>query len=231
MPPFPAVARPASLAAPVMALLLASGVFAQGTTPVTPDDYGPMFRRHQLVGGVGHGPTFEKDIFNAGHVGHGYAAKTDPATRIAYHYNLDAHWSVGVVMHGYTHEFPGKSSSSGDLTSADFELETSNRGVIVQHYFARGKWQPYAYGMLTHARGSVKASVTGNSDKLGYEGLSFGGGAGVLGILSRYIGISVDAGLSLGKAEWDETPFSVSDGDSFSPSYGAVTINLVLLVP
>lgn len=233
MLPFLAVPR---LALSRCALLFSLGIHGAFAAPPAPGSArtgapAPSFHRHQFTGGVGQGATFEKDVFNSGHVGHGYPAKTDPALRLAYHYNLDSRWSLGLIMHGYVHEFNGSSNASGDLSAVDFDLKTYNRGVIVQRYFSRGQWQPYVYGMLTLASGSVKAKLAGESDKLAYEGYSFGGGAGVLAVISKYIGLSLDAGLSLGKAEWDEPPFVISDGDSFSPSYGAVTANVLLLIP
>lgn len=207
----------------------------QNVTPAEPAHSAPKspyFRHHHFVAGTGTGATFEKDIFNAGQDGMGYAARPDPAMRLAYHYNMNEKWSVGLIMHGYSYEFSEEMTTTEGTAQVDFALETSNRGLIVQRYFSRGPVQPYAYGMLALASGDVTATTEGgNQADLDYEGYSFGAGAGILAIFYKYLGVSVDGYVSLGEAEWDETPFSNSRDDTFSPSYWAVTANLVFLIP
>jgi hypothetical protein len=192
----------------------------------------PYFRQHQVTLGAGSGGTFEKDIFNTKSSGFAEEARTDPAIRLGYNFNLNERWAVGLVMHGYRHEFSEVVTTGNGPQTAEFTLNTYNRGLIVQHYFSRGRLQPYAYATVGLASGSAKLEMEGEEDsELEYDGFSFGGGGGALLVLAKYFGISVDGVMSLGGAEWEEQPFLNSSGKSFSPSYWAFTFNLVALIP
>lgn len=192
----------------------------------------PYFRTHQIVVGGGDGGTFEKDIFNTRASGTSDAAQTDPAMRIGYNFNLNDRWAIGVLMHGYAHEFSEYVTTSDGEVKVDFKLNTYNRGITVQHYFSRGRVQPYVYGIAGLATGTITAKADGQDESdLDYDGFSFGGGGGALLVVAKYFGISVDGVVSLGSAEWEEQPFTNSSGKDFTPSYWALTFNLVALIP
>lgn len=216
-------------------LLLTGTTFSQESTlplKTVKPSVSPHFREHMLAIGVGEGRTFEKDIFNTRGAGVSDPAKTNPALRVAYHYNLNESWSLGLIVHGYTHEFKNIITVNSEFREANFRLNTYNQGFVTQYYFSRGKFQPYIQATASIASGAVTVSVDSLEDgELEFEGFSAGGGAGALLVLSKYVGISVDGLLSFGSAEWEQKPFSNSADKSFSPSYWAVTVNLVALVP
>jgi hypothetical protein len=203
-----------------------------GASGQTSDPESPHFRRHQFVLGGGNGMTFERDVFNTRSNGIANAAKVDPALRLAYHYNFNDNWSAGVIIHGYQDEFENTVTGSGNTTVAKFKLNTSNQGIVVQRYLNRGNIQPYVYAAGTFANGTVTASTESNPDaELEYEGFTIGLGAGVLVVVAKYLGLSLDGIFSGGTAEWDQRPFTNSENKEFTPSYNAITLNLVLLIP
>jgi hypothetical protein len=134
---------------------------------------------------------------------------------------------VGVHLHGYSQTFHEYVSGSGGPVRVKFGLETYNQALRVQHFFARGRLQPYAYAQAGLANG--QSTLEGDAVK--YAGASFGGGAGALLALTRYFGISVDGILSQGTAKWKDEPFPSSSGRGFDPSYWAVTVGVAGLIP
>jgi hypothetical protein len=176
---------------------------------------------------MGTGRAFEKDVFNVGGSADATAARPEPAYDFAYSYNLNARWAVGVHLHGYSQVFHEYVTAEGGPARVKFDLDTYNQALRVQRFFMHGRLQPYVYGQAGLANGRVVVE----GDELKYSGGSFGGGAGTLLALTRHLGISVDAVISLGAATWEHKPFPSSESRDFNPSYWAVTAGVVVLVP
>lgn len=185
-------------------VLFSYSVFAQQET----------FQANEIALGLGVVHSFERDLFN---VTSDFGIGASTGFLLSFLHNFDEQLAIGIHVFGYFKTTPEFTvvSSSGGVQRTTFDVTASNVGVQGRWVFTRGEVQPYVYAMMNYSTGDAESDLIG---RLGYRGITSGGGGGAGIILSENVKISLEGILSLGTAKWSQRPFSNSRGDEFNPS-------------
>lgn len=196
-------------------------LFIGGAISIYADDY----KDNQIVIGVGKAFSFEDDIFRTGSK---ISVTPDYALNLEYDYNINSIWAFCIHIYGYMQdEIPTKVTyTNGDTATVKLSLSSFNEGVKGKYYFMRDHFQPYAFAFLNFSNGTLK-----NPDRpeIKSEGVSLGGGTGILIQPFKHFGISADAILSFGGSQWSDKIFSNTDDTGFNNGFYGFFVNLILL--
>jgi hypothetical protein len=192
---------------------------------ITKSLYCDEYMDHQIVIGTGKAFSLEDDLYRTGSK---ISVEPDFSLNLEYNYNINSLWAFGVNIYGYMQdEIPTKIIyNNGDTSTVNIGLSSFNEGVKGKYYFMRDDFQPYLFANFNFSNGKIKG---GNWSANKSEGVSFGGGAGMLVQPFEHFGFSVDAIFSFGGSQWNEKIFRNSEDSGFQNGFYGFFANLVFL--
>ncbi len=184
------------------------------------------YLRNEITLGFGIGSSPEKNIFNlpSGDV----QGSPEIAIYFAYNYSLDERFAIGFQGYGYVQTISNVAiiDGSGSMRSVSFDLSPISVGIQGRYLLSSGTIQPYMFGMVNLAAGSLENNEFGTLSMLGFTA---GGGAGLRIFAGESVTIALQGIASLGTANFKEKPFLNSTGKEFNPGFFGLTLNVAYL--